>query len=215
MIKIHKSFSWFCYAAIAIVITLLFFENFIFSSKLGYLILRDYDDLAFQVSLRQTHINILRGNISSLFALNDYAYGWVFWITMSMVTFPSFLLSYLGNIDWPLIVIPRQISLIFTILCLLVLRKILKRFTVPEWGIAGALLMLILLPAIGYFSMRFSTVNAVMFFAMLSLYLAMRDDHPLDFGRLLRVFFSLAIAGAIKLTGLLIAPLVFSLFISD
>ncbi|MBT8552467.1 hypothetical protein G6683_01780 [Polynucleobacter paneuropaeus] len=127
---------------------------------------------------------------------------------MSIVTFPAFLLSYFGNIDWPLIVIPRQISLIFTILCLLVLRKILKRFTLPEWGIAGALLMWILLPAIGYFSMRFSTVNAVMFFAMLSLYLAMRDDHPLDFGRLLRVFVSLAIAGAIKLTGLLIAPLV-------
>jgi hypothetical protein len=139
--------------------------------------------------------------------INDYAYGWVFWMTMSLVTFPFFLLSYFGHIDWPLIVAPRQISLLFAVFSLLVLRKMLKRLAAPEWGAAGAVLAMVLLPFTGYFSMRFGTVNAVMFFAMLSLYLAMRD-RALNLKELLKVTISLAIAGAIKLTGLMIAPLV-------
>jgi len=207
MTTYYKVFTRACYALTVLVIALLFVENFIFSSQLGYLGFREVDDVAFQYSIRQVHLNMLQGHIGKLLTLNDYAYGWVFWMTMSLVTFPFFLLSYIGHIDWPLIVAPRQISLLFAVLCLLTLRKMLKRFAMPEWVCAGAVLMLTLLPFTGYFSMRFGTVNAIMFFAMLSLYLAMRD-RALDLKELSKIAISLAIAGAIKLTGLMITPLV-------
>lgn len=203
----YKVFTRFCYLATVLVIALLFVENFIFSSQLGYLGFREVDDVAFQYSIRQVHLNMLHGHVGKLLTINDYAYGWVFWMTMSLVTFPFFLLSYFGHVDWPLIVAPRQISLLFAVLSLLVLRKILKRLAVPEWGAAGAVLIMVILPFTGYFSMRFGTVNAVMFFAMFSLYLAMRD-RVLNLRELLKVAMSLAIAGAIKLTGLMITPLV-------
>lgn len=203
----YKVFTRLCYVVTALVIALLFVENFIFSSQLGYLSIREVDDVAFQYSIRQVHLNMLHGHIGKLLTINDYAYGWVFWMTISLVTFPFFLLSYFGHIDWPLIVVPRQISLLFAVLSFLVLRKMLKRLAVPEWGAAGAVLVMVLLPFTGYFSMRFGTVNAVMFFAMLSLYLAMRD-RVLNLRELLKVAISLAIAGAIKLTGLMITPLV-------
>lgn len=196
-----------CYTVTALVIVLLFVENFIFSSQMGYLGFREVDDIAFQSSIRQAHFNMLAGRVGNLLAINDYAYGWIFWFTMSLITFPFFLLSHYFQIDWPLIVAPRQISLLFAVLCLITLRKILKRFAMPEWGVAGAVVMFALLPFTGYFSMRFGTVNAVMFFSMLSLYLAMRDQ-PLDCTALAKIAISLAVAGAIKLTGLMIAPLV-------
>lgn len=203
----YRFFTRACYTVTALVIALLFVENFIFSSQMGYLGFREVDDVAFQSSIRKVHFNMLAGDVGNLLTINDYAYGWIFWFTMSLITFPFFLLSHYFQIDWPLIVAPRQISLLFAVLCLLTLRKILKRFAMPEWGVAGAVVMFALLPFTGYFSMRFGTVNAVMFFSMLSLYLAMRDQ-PLDRMELAKIAISLAVAGAIKLTGLMIAPLV-------
>ncbi len=206
--KFHqKAFSFSCYAITAAIVALLFFENFIFSSQLAYLSFREVDDLAFQYSIRQVHLNMLSGSITKLLIINDYAYGWIFWIAMSIISFPLFLLSYFGGIDWPLIVLPRQISLLLAVFCLLILRKILKRFGLPEWGCAGAVLMFVLLPFTGYFSMRFGTVNAVMFFAMLSFYLAIRGCR-LNYCGLIGIAIALAIAGAIKPTGLLITPLI-------
>ena len=63
------------------------------------------------------------------------------------------------------------------------------------------------MPTTGYFSMRFGTVNSLIFFAMLTLFLATRDK-SLDDKELTKIALSLAITGAIKLTGLLIAPLI-------
>jgi hypothetical protein len=203
----YRVFTNVCYSLTVFAVILLFAENFIFSSHMGYLGFREVDDIAFQSSIRQVHLNMVKGNIANLLVINDYAYGWIFWFSMSLVTFPFFLLSHYFQIDWPLIVLPRQISLLFAVLCLFTLSKILKRFAVPQWGISGVLLIFILLPFTGYFSMRFGTVNAVMFFSMLSLYLAMRDQ-PLDYVELVKIVICLAVAGAIKLTGLMITPLV-------
>ncbi|MFT0892999.1 hypothetical protein [Pseudochelatococcus sp. G4_1912] len=77
----------------------------------------------------------------------------------------------------------------------------------PETGAAAALAIFSLFPTFGYFSMRFGTVNAVMFFSMLSFYFAWNDKPSTERGRLLALL-SLAFAGAIKLSGLLIAPLI-------
>lgn len=204
----YRFFARVCYVLTALIIALLFIQNFVFSSQMGYLGFREVDDIAFQSSIRNVHLNMLNGHIGKLLTINDYAYGWIFWFSMSLVTFPFFLLSHFFQIEWPLIVAPRQVSLLFAVLCLFILRKMLKRFAMPEWGISGVVLVFVLLPFTGYFSMRFGTVNAVMFFSMLSLYLAMRDQ-PFDRVELTKILISLAAAGAIKITGLMITPLVF------
>lgn len=49
-----------------LVIALLFVENFIYSSQLGYLGFREVDDVAFQYSIRQVHLNMLHGQIGKL-----------------------------------------------------------------------------------------------------------------------------------------------------
>jgi len=196
-----------CYALTAAVIVCLFAENFVFSSNLSVLGFRAIDDTAFQAVLRQVHLDIQAGKLGHLFAINDYGYGWIFWAPLVVLTYPLFLLSQTLSIDWPLIVVPREISLLLMVMSLVFMRKILKRQDVPEWGCASAVLILALFPTAGYFSLRFGTVNAVAFFSLLTLHLALADTPSTAKGRN-RIAFSLAIAGGLKLSGLLIAPLI-------
>lgn len=196
-----------CYVLLGIVLLTLCVENFVFSDRLGLLVFRELDDLAFQEVLRRLHSSIHGGDYAKLLAVNDYAYGWIFWVPMALLTYPLYLLNMHWALDWPLIVAPRQISLVFSILSLLVLRKILKGRNVPEWACAAALLIFSLCPTFGYFSLRFGTVNAVMFFSLLSFYLAQKDTPSSAKGRA-KVALALALAGGIKLSGLLILPFV-------
>ena len=109
----------FCYFTIVLILTSLFLENFIFSENIGLLGFREIDDYAFQSTLRTIHSG------SRFFSLNDYAYGWIYWAFMAIITYPFYLISHYLSIDWPLIVVPRQVSLLSGIASLFYLRKIL------------------------------------------------------------------------------------------
>jgi hypothetical protein len=207
--KRKRMFTVTCYALVGVTILALFVENFIFSSDMGLLGFRAIDDDAFQHVLRRMHLAMYDGDFDSLWVSNDYAYGWIFWVPMALVTYPLYLVSTYWSVEWPLIVMPRQISLLFAVASLVVLRKILRKMEAPEWSCAAALLTFALYPTFGFFSLRFGTVNAVVFFSILSLYLAQRDDPSTARGRML-VAASLAASAGIKLSGLLIAPLVFA-----
>lgn len=208
--RLHRLYVSACYWMTAIIVALLFVENFVFSADFSLLGFREVDDVAFQVTLRKAHQTIHEGHLGKLFSLNDYAYGWVFWAPLVIATYPLFLISQWFAVDWPLIVFPRQVSLLFTVMSLVVMRRTLKQLAVPEWGCASGVLMLALLPTTGYFSMRFGTVNAVAFFSLLTVYLAIRQEPDIK-RQVMQTSLSLAIAGGIKLSGLLIAPLVFLL----
>ncbi|CCN47654.1 membrane hypothetical protein [Vibrio nigripulchritudo MADA3029] len=208
----NNYFTIFLYSVSFIIIFVLFIENFIFSKNFGYLGFREIDDIAFQYSIRKSHLDIMSGDFKELFFLNDYAYGWIFWIVVSLVTFPFFLISHFYLLDWPLIVAPRQLSLLFTILSMIVLRKIIKSFGCPEWVAASTVLIFIMLPSSAYFSMRFGTVSMVAFFSIFTIYLSSRNAELTQL-ELNKVAFSLAISGAVKLTGLLITPLIFTLIL--
>jgi hypothetical protein len=93
-----------------------------------------------------------------------------------------------------------------------VLSKLLSAEGVAERERAIALLIFTLFPTFGFFSLKFGTVSAVMFFSIFSVYLALRDNPSTGRGRVWIVL-SLAMAGGIKLSGLLIAPLVFLLVV--
>ncbi len=196
-----------CHLLVLCILTGLFAENFIFSANFGILGFREVDDVAFQASLRAVHDALRGGQLHKFFALNDYAYGWVFWAPMAALTYPFYLLSQWTGVEWPLIVLPRMVSWLFTVFSLLVMRRLLKQLAVPDWACALGLLIFVLTPAMGYFAMRFGTVSPVAFFSLLSVHLALRDD--VEFKTSLRQsLLSLAVAGGIKLSGLLVLPLV-------
>lgn len=203
----EKALACFFYAIVVCLVGALFYQNFLISSSLGLTGLRDIDDLAFQSVLRKVHLLLLNGDFAGIWQINDYAYGWIYWFPVGVVTFPFYLLSHYAQIDWPLVVFPRQMSLMFAVLSLLVMRRLLRRAGVPEVGVAAALAIFCLFPTLGYFSMRFGTVNAVMFFSLLSFYFAWDDKPSTARGRFLALL-ALAVAGGIKPSGLLIAPLI-------
>ena len=202
--------QWFvrcCHVLVALVLAGLFVENFIFSEGFGLLGFREVDDVAFQTSLRAVHEALRAGHFDKIFALNDYAYGWVFWAPMAVLSFPFYVLQQATGIEWPLIVLPRMVSLAFTGLSLVVMRRLLRQLAVPEWACALALLIFLLTPAMGYFSLRFGTVSPVAFFSLAAVYLALRDDVDCETS-VRQSLLCLAVGGGIKLSGLLVLPLV-------
>jgi hypothetical protein len=208
--KNDQLFSYVMYGISSVVLLIIFVENFILSSSFDILRFREIDDVAFQEVLRRAHLQIEAGHLSQLFSLNDYAYGWIFWFPLAIMTYPLYLLSVHFAIDWPLIVTPRQLSLVFGIASLLLIRKILKKYGAPEYLAAAGFLMFLLFPSFGYASLRFGTINEVMFFSVLSVYLAVKDDISTSRGRFL-VVSALSLAGGVKLSGLFILPLIFLL----
>lgn len=201
-----------CYAGCAAIVLLLFYENFLFSEKLGRLASRTVDDLAFQLALRDAHTSIASGQFSKLWILNYYAYGWLYWAPLAWITYPLYLISSHFGIDWPLIVLPRQVSLLFALGGAYFLHKIVKRFTQNEAICAAAALIYLLFPAIAFFSMRFGTVTEISFLSILSVYLLLRGEGS-SFRALAPSVMVLAAAGAVKLSGMLIAPFLFLIIV--
>ncbi len=188
------------------------YENFIYSNNFGLLSFRSINDTAFQLSLKNIHDQFYNLRFYTLIAMNDYGYGWIYWFSMSIITYPFYLLNKYYDIAWPLIVIPRQISLFFNCLTLIYLSKLFKFFNFDKISSSVTLLCFTLLPFFGYLSLEFSTANSILFFSVLSLYLACfeyRDEQKLH-----KSLIALAIAGGIKLSGLFIAPLVFLILFS-
>jgi hypothetical protein len=195
--------TWLAYSLVALLMGVLFAENFVFSENLGLLSFREVDDLAFQISLRHIHEVFDSGHLRTIWQRNDYGYGWFYWFPLAVITYPAYWLSKFQGIDWPLIVLPRQYSWAMGLGCLWLMRGMLKQYRLPEWVCAAGVLLFALFPTFGYFCLRFGTVQAVTFFAMLSVYWAVK---PYSRFQLTKVMTALAMAGAIKLSGLLIAP---------
>ena len=139
-----------CYAAAPPSCCSCFTRIFLFG-KIGALASRTVDDLAFQLALRDAHTSIASGQFSKLWILNYYAYGWLYWAPLAWITYPLYLISSYFGIDWPLIVVPRQVSLLFALGGAYFLRKIVKRFTQNEAICATAALIYLLFPAIAFF----------------------------------------------------------------
>lgn len=214
-----KAFSEFlipyiCYCIVFLIVFLLGYENFIYSSNFGDLTFRGIDDIAFQTTLRRIHLAIDSLNLMQLVKINDYGYGWIYWFFLAVCTYPFYLLNKYYSIACPLIVAPRQISLIFSCLSLYYLYKLFKVLEFDKVTSSIALLCFSLLPSFGYFSLRFGTVSSVMFFSLLSLYFAFlqfksKRSHNI------KSIVALSISGAIKLNGLFIAPLTLLLLSID
>ena len=192
---------------LSLFFAVLFYENFLFSKSFTILHLREIDDIAFQGVLRQFHEDIISFRPDRFIKLNAYGYGWIFWIIVGVTTFPFYLLGLLTDFYLPLIVIPRDISLLFTIGATFFIYKAFGCYSKNEFLKFIAMMLLISLPAYGYFALRFGTIAQVMFFSALAFYLTFRKENyekqDLKY---------IALAGGIcvgtKLNGALILPVI-------
>ena len=179
----------------------LFIENFVFSSSLDLMNFREIDDYAFQLYIRQAHEN------RQFFRLNGYAYGWIFWFPIVCITYPFYFLSIYFGIDTPLAVIPRQLSLFFTMGTAVILYRIASLYTKDNFIKSLILLLYLSFPVTGYFALRFGTVSQTMFLSALSYYLTARKEF-LTQKDLYIIAVAVAAAAATKLSALLITPLI-------
>jgi hypothetical protein len=186
----------FCYTSAFLY---LFIENFIFSSSLDLTPLREVDDYAFQLSLRSYHEH------RKFFNLYDYSYGWIFWFPLVCLTYPFYFLSVYFGIDTPLVVFPRQLSLVFTMGTAFVLYKITSIYTKDSFTKAVILLLYLSFPVNGYFATKFGSGPQTMFLSSLAFYIAARKEF-LTQKDLYKIAIIVAASGATKLSGLLITP---------
>lgn len=207
--SIDKGIFWLCIFFIVINMLLAFLQNFLYSKNFGLIEFRAIDDLAFQQSLRNVHQGLSSGNFAGIAKIfsNDYGYGTVFWLPMALLTYPLYLLHTFYGVDWPLITFPRNISLFFGVLSLVFLYKTIRKYEVSEVVAIFASTLFCLFYTFSYYCGRFGTINQTMFFAILTVYYAVKKNDLIK-KDLYSVVFALALAGGTKLSGLLITPFI-------
>jgi len=212
---INKIFSNFCnlniiqkiiILVISSLFLLLFVQNFIFSSSFDILMFRSVDDFAFQKVLRSGHEDIIYFKIDKLFKLYAYGYGWLFWITHIIITFPFYLIALLGS-DFLLISMSRNISLFFMIGSCFFLFKSIKIYTKDKYIPFISILLFVSYPYFAFSALSFRTIAQASFFCILTFYLVIRNS-ILSKKDLKYVALSFAACLGTKLSTALFAPLV-------
>lgn len=191
---------------------LLFIQNFIFSSSFDVLSLRSIDDYAFQAVLREHHENITSFRVFNLLELNDYGYGWLFWIIHITLTFPFYLTS-LAGIDFLLISMARNISLCFMIGSCFFLFLSVKMYTKDKYIPFISILLFMSYPYFAFAALNFKTTAQETFFCILTFYLIIRNS-ALSKKDLKCISLSFAACLGTKLSTALLAPLV-AIFLID
>lgn len=209
--NIAKS-SYLLLTALVLFAIYLFIQNFLFSS-FDLLGLREIDDVAFQLSLFAIHDEIKKFHLDKLLLMNDYGYGWIFWFPQAILTFPLYLIKESFGIEWPLIVLPRQISLIFSFASLYLIYKSLSIYTKNGWTKCSAILLYASSPVFGYYALRFHPTAQVNFFCCLAFYMVAKDEFVTR-KSLKYIAVISALAVATKLNGILILPIIL-LFLAD
>jgi len=194
-------------ALFSLVFVFLFAQNFVFSSSFDILLYRSIDDYAFQKVLRNFHDIIFHfKDLSKLFIINDYAYGWLFWIIHIVLTLPFYLISILGS-DFLLISMARNISLFFMIGSCFVLFKISKLYTKDKYI---PYFIILFFMSYGFFAisaMSFRTIAQSCFFCALTLYFTLRNKE-ISKKDLKYIAISLSACIGSKLSTALILPLI-------
>lgn len=216
-------------ALISIWFSLLFIINFIFSKNVSELIFRGIDDVAFQIVLKTAHTALDQGNFLQILSMNDYAYGWLFWIVNTVATYPIHLL--LQNIDngttlahiaeTAIFVIPRQVSLVATVAGIAIWMFIYRRISKgSKWINVFVCIVILGSPVIVYVGTKFHPssflllLSALFFYFLLQFYEAVHVNQNREAVRsLLIMFISFALAVAVKINivfiGVVFIPVLF------
>ena len=204
----NSPLQWIIYLLIFGLLATLFFQNFIYSDSFESLSLffRRIDDIAFQLVLRDMHHAMIELNFKGFLATNNYSYGWIYWFPLALLTFPFYLIdSHVSEIA--IIVIPREISLFWQIGTIIIVYKIMMHFTFNKKLSLLAVFSFVLFPSFGIYSSVFGTPSQIQFFASLAIYLTLIVKE-IDTRSIIKIALSIAFAGATKVTGLMVLPIV-------
>ena len=219
-------------ATIALISTwfsLLFAINFIFSKNESELIFRGIDDVAFQIVLKNAHLALDQGNFAQILSMNDYAYGWLFWIVNAVATYPiHYLLQNIENdtmlahiAETAIYVVPRQISLVATVAGIAIWMLIYRRISNgSKWINVFVCIVILCSPVIVYVGTKFHPssflllLSALFFYFLLEFCEAVHLNQNREATRsLLIMFFSFALALAVKINivflGVVFIPVLF------
>lgn len=116
----------------------LFSVNFNFLSSYDFLILKDPDDIIFHQSLQRMQHLLLDGDFLSYFSYNPFGYGSIYWIPMSLITWPTTALD-LTSLN---IFIPKFVSWVSYLLTFIAFYKIAHSLKYERYHIVMGLVLM-------------------------------------------------------------------------
>jgi hypothetical protein len=180
-----------------------FSENFILSESWEILTLRSIDDYAMQDSIHSMQKALLTGNWNRIFGCFDYAYGNAFWLLNSILLLPFYFI----NDPQTLIVIGRQISLLFIFSSIYIIGLIIDRIRPEAFSLKYPILIAIATaPMVSIIATKLHVNAQSIFFGILSFYLLIRDTEISKRMLILSAVFA-GMAIGFKLTGIFMLPL--------
>lgn len=189
-------------AIISYATVIVFLQNFLLSESFSGLQFYTIDDSAFHETLK--YYTELKGK--DMLSMNGFGYGWIFWVTMCIITLPARVIFDSFGVAWPLIIAPRMFALFFAVMCSVIAYKIIGKYTKNEWIKLAAVISLPMFPAGAHFAGRFSTVSVGAFFSMLSIWLIIKND-ILTRKDIRLALLSFAVAIGIKMSAVVVAPM--------
>ena len=213
---LDKTFSLFCATIILTSFAILSNQNLILSNDFNLLILREVDDYAFQIILREIHSDLENFKFVKLITTSNYGYGAIFWFINSLITFPF----YLAGFDNAVILLPRYISQLFGFLAVIFIYKTSTQFTSNKIISYSVATILVLQPIFAYACLRFHSHSQVLFFSTASFYflvLSSQQENIFDkFYKkklLLKAILFAGIAIGTKINALIILPVFATVFL--
>ena len=186
-----------------------------FSSNYEQLLFRNVDDMAMITSITKHQEAILQLDLQFIFFKYDYAYGWLFWITYAVFSFPAFILTkifpQLQYFETFHILSNRMLSVLLIFVTMYLIKRIVLLIsndgTYLNKIIAEILSFSILLyPSVGYWAGRVQPAALSSLFFVLCLLLVLRfrnDSSPNRFslGRLSLSYMDFAVISFGSLLG--------------
>lgn len=187
------------------IFSFLFFQNFVLTDNFEILNLRSSDAFGFHVELQKLHQYLCHGEFKKILKESYfYGYGFIFWIFLALATLPF----YLFGTEQEIIITTFEICLIFQMLCVIILYKISALYTKNEKVKLFICFLTSLFGVFAFFGLSFYTITPLAFFELLTFYFAARIENLPTKKDLILVALAFATAVGIKITGLLIAPLI-------
>ncbi|WP_026760401.1 hypothetical protein [Selenomonas ruminantium] len=166
--------------------------------------LRGIDEMAFHDAIRQYY----NFNFPTVLTMNAYAYGEIFWLPLTLLTFPFYWLGY----ESVALVIPRLLALFFTLLSCIYIYKIISIYTKNGLLIFSVVFLNSLYPIWGWYSTRIGTIPECQFFSIISIYYAVKQSSfSIKNFRKSLLFFAVALGT--KISCVIVLPVLVGIYI--
>ena len=227
-IYFRKSFSFLKNNTILILLFSAFFifytyENIFFANSFKFIPLREVNELAFQISMREFYLDLVNLNIFSLLRSNDYGYGFIFWTIYGLLVSPFYFLlinfpnlNYFSVFEKLIIFLPRELSLIFTIIGLIKWTRILNLISKNRILVITSFSVILLSsPLISYSATNLHTTSLLFLFSsyFFSFFVKLFSSTASIKSDFFKMTLFLVLAIAVKLNGILLLPFYFSVII--